>query len=500
MDILNSILDNVEQSVIITNRKGDMLFFNKEAIDITRSLNPKPLKVGENILSYVSNERKDIVDEIYTTLQAKKESFKSWAEYVQLNGLTMHLELKYIPVLDSDENILYVSVLARDITSSKIFEKQIKAQATNIESLIQKANAVIVSTDSRGYITNWNDHCANVTGFKKNDVYAKKLVDVLLDKSVRPAFNDLIDRVLNMESISNYETKIRTKNGRTLTFLLSATPQLTTTGKAIGITFVGQDITELIQYRKSLEEKIEERTAELRFALQKEKELVEMKTRFVSIASHEFRTPLSSIQFAANFLKEYHHRTQEHERHQKLDNIVSQVEHMTSLLDDVLTYGKNEAGKIKLIKSNVPLAEFTSKITEEVGHTTGNTHKIITEFYDAPVDITTDGKLLRSILSNLLSNAVKFSPGAEEIFLRLTGTGRILRIEVADKGIGIPEDELESIFEPFLRGSRVSSIQGSGLGLSITKKAVELLGGSLKAESKLHNGTTFTVLIPYTND
>ena len=219
MDILNSILDNVDQSVIITNPNGKMLFFNKGAIDITKSLNPKPLEVGENILSYVSKERKDIVDEIYTTLQSKKECYKSWAEYTQLNGLTMHLELKYIPVLDSDENISHVSVLARDITSSKIFEKKIKAQATNIESLIQKANAVIVSTDSRGYITNWNDHCANITGFKKNDVYAKKLVDVLFDESVRSAFNDLIDRVLKMESISNYETKIRIKNGRTLTFL-----------------------------------------------------------------------------------------------------------------------------------------------------------------------------------------------------------------------------------------------------------------------------------------
>ena len=136
---------------------------------------------------------------------------------------------------------------------------------------------------------------------------------------------------------------------------MSATPQLTTTGQAVGITFVGQDITELIEYRRSLEEKIEERTVELRLALQKEKELVEMKCRFVSIASHEFRTPLSSIQFAANFVKQYHHRIKNEKDIRKLDNIVEQVEHMTTLLDDVLTYGKNEAGKINLITSKINL-------------------------------------------------------------------------------------------------------------------------------------------------
>jgi PAS domain S-box-containing protein len=500
MDILNSILDNIDHSVIITNRSGEMLFFNKEAAEISRALHPKPLQIGENILSYVAKERKHAVDEIFSALNTKKESLKSYAEYTQLNGLTMHLELKYVPVLDDNENLSFVSVLGKDITSAKIFEKKIKAQATNVESLIQKANAVIVSTDSRGYITNWNDHCSNITGFEKNEVYAKKLVDVMLDEGARPAFNNLIERVLNMESVSNYETKIRTKNGRTLTFLLSATPQLTTTGQAVGITFVGQDITELIEYRRSLEDKIEERTVELRLALQKEKELVEMKTRFVSIASHEFRTPLSSIQFAANFLKQYHHRIQEQERYQKLDNIVTQVEHMTSLLDDVLTYGKSEAGKINLIKSTIAVAEFITKIAEEAGHSTKNTHKIMIEFCDAPADIKTDEKLFRSILSNLLTNAIKFSPGKDKIFLKVTGTGRTLRIEVKDEGIGIPEEELETIFEPFLRGKGAASIQGTGLGLSITKKAVELLGGFLKAESQPEQGTTFTVLIPYTND
>lgn len=497
MDILNSILNNIEQSVIITDKAGDMLFFNKEALHIVSTLNKNVLRLGENLVTYASTERKKAVSEIFSELTLKKESVKTWAEYTQLNGLTMYLELNYIPVLDDDKNVSYVSILAKDITSAKIFEKKIRAQAANVESLIQKANAVIIATDSRGYITNWNDHCTRITGFEKNEVYTKKLTEVVLHDSARNDFNQLINRILSGEEVLNYETKIRTKDRKTLTWLLSATPQLTTTGQAVGITFVGQDITELIEYKRFLEEKIEERTVELRLALQKEKELVEMKSRFVSIASHEFRTPLSSIQFATNFLKQYHHRIDEKERHQKLDNIVVQVEHMTTLLNDVLSYSKNEAGKINLITSKINLAEFIFKIVEDAGYATKNSHKIVLELDNVPAEIETDEKLFRSVISNLLTNGIKFSPGKERVYIAVTSIGKHLQICVRDEGIGIPSEELEKIFEPFLRGKGAATIPGTGLGLSISKKAVEIMGGSIQVESEVDKGTTFTVLIPY---
>lgn len=355
-----------------------------------------------------------------------------------------------------------------------------------------------MATDSRGYVINWNDHCSMITGYEKNEVYAKKLVDVVLHENDRAAFTDLIERALNKAAILNHEVKIITKNGKRLTFLMSATPQLTTTGQAVGVTFVGQDITELTEYRRTLEEKIEERTVELRLALQKEKEALEIKTRFVAIASHEFRTPLSSIQFAANFLKQYDHRIKKPDRDQKLDNIVVQVEYMTGLLDDVLTYGKSEAGKISLITANFNLQDFINKIIEEVGHSTKNTHKIQTEFHNTPAEIETDGKLLRSVMSNLLTNAIKFSPGREKVHLTISGIENQVLIRIHDEGLGIPADELEKIFEPFLRGKGVDSIPGTGLGLSITKKAVELLGGTLRVKSVVNEGTTFTVLLPFT--
>jgi PAS domain S-box-containing protein len=499
MDILNTILDNIDRAIIITKPSGEILFFNKEALHISGTLTEKKLSVGENLSEYTSKERRSALRETLSDLEVKKQPIKTWGEYIQLHGIHLYLELNYVPVLDENTNLSHIILLVSDITAHKIFEKKIRAEAANIENLIKKANAVIMSTDSRGYITNWNDHCCTITGFQKNEVFAKKMVDIVIHQDHRLAFMDLMSRVLKMELVQNYEATILTKDGKKLTVLMSATPQLTTTGQAIGITFVGQDVTELIEYRKSLEEKIEERTIELRLALQKEKELVEMKSRFVSIASHEFRTPLSSIQFAANFVKQYDHRIEKRERDQKLDNIVEQVGHMTSLLDDVLTYGKSEAGKINLITSKINFQEFIIRLTDDVGHSTKNTHKIRTELHNAPVEMETDEKLLRSVISNLLTNAIKFSPGKEQVYLTISGLQNQIEIQVRDEGLGIHPDELEKIFEPFLRGREVAAIPGTGLGLSITKKAVELLGGIIQTESKLNQGTIFTVLIPLLN-
>jgi signal transduction histidine kinase len=233
----------------------------------------------------------------------------------------------------------------------------------------------------------------------------------------------------------------------------------------------------------------------LQRALKKEKEVVEMKSRFVSIASHEFRTPLSSIQFSADYIKK-NKGIDNGELSKRLENIEKQAQHMTQLLDDVLLYGKSEAGKIQLIISTISVRDFVNKIIEEVGHSTKNTHRIKVDFIRIPDQLTTDEKLLRNVLINLLTNAIKFSPGREMVYLEISGFDGQLLFSVRDDGIGIPEDEVDTMFEPFVRGKGVSSIQGSGLGLSIVKRAVDLLKGTLQAKSQAGSGTTFTVTLP----
>lgn len=488
MDLLDSILNNIDEALVITDADGKVLLFNEVASVQSRSLLlGKTLMVGEYLYDTAHSSRGVIVQNIIQSIRDNKRSEKSFAEYPLRQGPTVYLEFDYVPIVSENGEVTHICLFIRDITPNKVFEKKLLTEAKNNSTLIEKANAVIIGVDALGYITDWNEHCSNITGFNKYEVYGQKLTKLLVSED---------DTNLNNLALSTHEIVVKTKDAKNITLLLSGTPRTTTTGEVIGFTYVGQDVTELAGYRKELERKVEERTKELKRALEKEQELVALKTRFVAIASHEFRTPLSAIQQSTDFLKYSTKEISKEDLRKKVDTIQKQVLHMTHLLDDVLTYGKNETGKINLKLTNIVAIDFFKQQAEEVEYSTRNTHKIITDFYNLAGEIATDEKLLRNITTNLLTNAVKFSPGRTYIELSVRKVSGNLILTVRDEGNGIPSNEIDSIFEPFLRGKGTESIQGTGLGLSIVKRAVELLNGSIIVDSKEGNGTTFTVTIP----
>ncbi|MBA4056194.1 MAG: hypothetical protein C0490_15875 [Marivirga sp.] len=488
MDFLDSILNNIDEALVITDAEGKILLFNEVASVQSKSLLlGKPLTVGEYVQNTAHSSRGMVVQRIIHSLRENKRPEKSFAEYPVKQGSTVYLEFDYLPILSDTNEVTHICLFIRDITPNKVFEKKFMTEARNNSNLIEKANAVVIGVDALGYITDWNEHCTNITGFKKHDVYAQKLAKILVSEA---------GGNLNNPAMSTHEIILKTKDGKNVTLLLSGTPRTTTTGEVIGFTYVGQDVTELAGYRKELERKVEERTGELKRALQKEQELVELKTRFVAIASHEFRTPLSTIQQSADFIKRNTSQISKEDVQNKMDAIQKQVMHMTHLLDDVLTYGKNESGKINLTLTNIEAVEFFNKVVEEIENSTKGTHKIITDFYNLKGHFAIDEKLLRNITINLLTNAIKFSPGRSYVELIVRKMSGDLIMTVRDEGIGIPPNEIGNIFEPFLRGKETESIQGTGLGLSIVKRAVELLNGSVQVESRHGSGTTFTVTIP----
>lgn len=496
VDFLNSILSNMIEAIIVTDSNGRVTFFNEAAITLSKDILEKPIQKGDAFIQLVRPSRKEIVTEIINTIKLNKQAEKSIAEYTNHQGTTLHLECNYVPILNVNNEVTFIHTFIRDITPQKIVEMKLNAQSANISNLIDKANAIIIGVDTRGYITEWNLYCSKVTGFEKDEVYAQKFSDILLTKE-ETYFDDLLNKVLQNESVINYEIPIRTKSKKKGIFLLNGTHRTTPTLEVTGVLFVGQDITELSDYRTSLEKKVQERTNELQQALRKEKEVVEMKTRFVSIASHEFRTPLSSIEYAVKAIRNPTQSGNEHERELRLSSIDKQIKHMMALLDDVLTYDKSEAGKIQLIITNISLSEFFNTVIEDVCHNTKDTHKIKFEGVQLPENFATDEKLLRNVLINLLTNAIKFSPDKSEVHLKASGEANQLRMTIQDEGIGIPENELNRIFEAFVRGKNTATIKGTGLGLSIVRKAIELLKGHIQVESQLTKGTIFTVTIPY---
>jgi len=236
----------------------------------------------------------------------------------------------------------------------------------------------------------------------------------------------------------------------------------------------------------------------LKNALLKEKELGELKMKFVAIASHEFRTPLSAINFAAGYIKRYGDKITPSVIKKKLHKIEDQVLHMTQLLDDMLIVGQAEAGKMRNNPVSINLGNFIYDIIEEVASSSKESHEI--ELIDIENlksgGIFIDEKLGRNIFVNLLSNALKFSQEAKKVVVELSSEEKYTVISITDFGIGIPKSEFKSIFIPFNRGKNVDFIQGTGLGLSIAKDAVDLMGGKIIVNSTLGNGTTFIVKIP----
>jgi signal transduction histidine kinase len=221
-----------------------------------------------------------------------------------------------------------------------------------------------------------------------------------------------------------------------------------------------------------------------------------MKNKFVSIASHEFRTPLSTISFAAESIRNYFHQLTAEEVQRKLIKIEDQASHMTNLLEDILTLGKSEAGKIKVKRVSLDLKDFIEALIEEVRATVKDQRQINFTFSCSSRKVNADDKLLRNVVNNLLTNALKFSAADTSVSIAVSDFKGNIQIKVTDEGIGIEESELTSIFESFHRGSNSSTIQGTGLGLSILKKAVELMDGAIEVKSTVNKGSTFTVQFP----
>jgi signal transduction histidine kinase len=261
---------------------------------------------------------------------------------------------------------------------------------------------------------------------------------------------------------------------------------------------------ELQQLNTQLEQKVKERTSELAEAheelksiLAKERELSELKSRFVSMASHEFKTPLTSIMSSASLIERYTESDHQPKRKKHIDRIKSAVDNLTNILNDFLSLEKIESGSVKSCDSALDLQEAVKDIVDEMAPIL-KVGQTINFNFKGESKVFMDKHMLKNILINLLSNAIKYSPDEEDIELRIEVTDCI-KIEVEDHGIGIPEEDKVHMFQRFFRAGNATNIQGTGLGLTIVKRYLDLMGGSIDFQSEMEKGTTFEVVLPITH-
>lgn len=249
--------------------------------------------------------------------------------------------------------------------------------------------------------------------------------------------------------------------------------------------------------RMRIEQSLREREERLKMALEKEKELGELKSRFVSMASHEFRTPLASIQSSAAILMKYPTAELIYEKREKhLGKIKSAVNHLNNILNDFLTLSKVEEGKFTISLEEIDLRNFSLDAIEEMEMTLKPGQQICLDMPEDEIILKVDRTALRTIFYNLISNAIKYSPEGKKIFIRVCKLPDSAELEIRDEGIGIPESDQKHLFDRFFRASNATNFQGTGLGLHIVKKYIDLLHGSVRFISNPGTGSSFYINFP----
>lgn len=264
---------------------------------------------------------------------------------------------------------------------------------------------------------------------------------------------------------------------------------------------VNQQLEQEAEERRAAEAALRKSEVELRKALEKEKQLNELKSRFVSMASHEFRTPLSTVLSSADLAEAYKGGEEHQEKRSRhLQRIKTAVGTLTNILNDFLSLSKLEENRVQKQSVYFTLHDFCNEVEDEMHGLLKPGQKIIQEHENCEVEVLLDKQILKNIIYNLVSNASKYSDAGKSIYCRLKVTEKVLHIEVEDQGIGIPEEDQPHMFERFFRANNVENIQGTGLGLNIVKQYLSLLGGDISFTSKPSQGTVFRINIPLTED
>ncbi len=407
---------------------------------------------------------------------------------------------------------------ATDITNLKKIENELRKSEKKYKEIFEKDFSAIIVSDFDGNILECNPAFLSLFGLTSINA-AKKINSKSLYLNQEEA-EDIRLRLKQNGEIKNYEVTLKTISGEIRYVAINGSTINDENGEVVAIRGYISDLTakkiaqqKLEKYKNDLEKIVKKRTRRLKkeiakqkavedkmqIALEKEKELNELKTSFISTASHEFRTPLTAIQLYSDLISLSGGESKDSGKLKYINNIQAAVKNMTTMIDDVLTISRTETGKISFNPKILNLHNFVRQIMSEVETVCKVNHKIVFNYRINKESFLLDEKLLRHIFQNLLCNAMKYSPNGGTITLDIYQKNNLIIIAIQDEGIGIAKNELNKLFEPFYRTSNSLSINGTGLGLTIVKHAVELHGGIIRVKSKLKVGTKFYIGLPLKN-
>jgi len=400
--------------------------------------------------------------------------------------LTILLSAETIKLKDTP----HILSFAQDITQRKRAEEELRASAAQLResearfSTAFQASPIFIGIlcTSDGKFVLANDALVNWLGCPREEALGQTCAALGL-------WENVADRALVWEElgaigrIRQKECRWRNRRGELFTILLSA--DTITLGHTPHVLLLALDITQ----RKQAE-------VEILKTLAREKELSQLKSNFVSMVSHEFRTPLGIIQSSAELLREFHKKMQPGERDEQLESIARNTRRMAGMMEGVLVLSRLDAGKLDFHPAAFDLNLFCRRVVDEVLSATNRRCLIEIAVNSVPTKAQADEQLLGHIFTNLLSNAVKYSEPRATVHFTVERDGQDAVCVIRDQGIGISVADQQQLFKAFNRGSNVGTRPGTGLGLLLVKRCTELHGGWVKVDSKVGEGTTVMVRLP----
>lgn len=386
-----------------------------------------------------------------------------------------------------------------------------------IDALFLYATEGILVSNDKGEIIRTNPSANKLFGYEEGELIGKR-IEVLVPKRLsgnHVEHRDKYNHNPHARSMgSNMELFGLKKDGSEFPLEISLSPYSTAKGRFVIAFIVDTTLRKkaeekLKNYSTELEKQVKNRTLileeaieelektkkDLNKALDKERELNELKSRFVSMASHEFRTPLTTMMSSLSLVTKYGEQNDAENQVKHVGKIKTSINNLTDILNDFLSLSKLEEGRVENMPEAINLKIFLEEIISEMKSLTSSNQKLV-QVHQGEEFVYIDKKLLKNIMFNLVSNAIKFSPDGGEILISSEVSDTFIKISVKDSGIGISENDKKHLYERFFRGNNATHIQGTGLGLNIVARYVQLMNGSLDFDSIENKGTTFTFRVP----
>lgn len=393
---------------------------------------------------------------------------------------------------DWDESeIAILKIIASDIGGAftrKVIEDALMNSEERFKALFDFAPITYFIVDPDGSFIDVNHILEKTLGYNKKEISRKKKIQniIFTEEDKKVLENILAGSHSGISSEAAVITMIH-KNGDKLIMELNTFP--ITLGEKQMVLCAVHDVSMRIKTEN-----------EIRTALMHSQELNEIKSRFVSMVSHEFRTPLSTILSSVEILKLFEARLKEEEKENHFNKITKSIDYLTNLLDDVITINRADSGRLVVKFKDIDIIPLIEQWILDIKASFTETPEIIFEKHEKEIRTETDENLLGQLFSNLLNNAIKYTPADKKIIISVASENGNIKLQVADEGIGIPLDSQSDVFSPFYRAVNTGNVPGSGLGLAVAKRSVDILHGEITFISSENMGTIFNVVIPKKRD